>query len=285
MEAERRRRIVVGVDDGSDSALAVRWAAAHAAAVGLPLHCVYAEFNPYTMAAGDAGIPPALDLGMSRSDTDRVLSDAMRIASEVAPSLDIRAHAEPASPATLLLGEAKMSSLLVIGNHGAGVLSDLLLGSVCGTVAARSACPVVAVRSRRTELDQLAPVVVGADGSEVSERAIEWAHKFAAWHDKPLRVLHVCRRGRGDLDQARAYTEQLLDRCAHPGVPVSTEFVDGEPAEVLAGEAENAYLLVVGARGHGVASGLLTGSVSHALLRQAPCPVAVVRKQVVLQPV
>lgn len=278
MEAVHRRRVVVGVDDGTDSALAVRWAAAHAAAVDLPLHCVYAEFNPYTMAAGDAGIPPALEMGVPHADTDRVLGDAMRIASEVAPSLDIRAHAEPASPATLLLGEAKTAALLVIGNHGASLVSDLLLGSVCGTVAAKSACPVVAVRAREREVPGDAPVVVGVDGSAVSERAVEFAHRFAAKHHKPLRVLHVQRRGR-DGAQAREYTEQLLDRCAAPGVEVTTEFIDGEPTEVLTNEAARAHLLVVGARGHGVASGMLTGSVSHALLRQACSPVAVVRKQ------
>jgi nucleotide-binding universal stress UspA family protein len=40
--------------------------------------------------------------------------------------------------------------------------------------------------------------------------------------------------------------------------------------------AADAQLLVVGNRSHRAMRGLLTGSVSHALLRRAPCPIAVV---------
>jgi len=53
--------------------------------------------------------------------------------------------------------------------------------------------------------------------------------------------------------------------------------VEGGPADVLLGEAEEADLLVLGGRGLGGWSGLLLGSVSQQCARHAPCPVAVVR--------
>ena len=55
-----------------------------------------------------------------------------------------------------------------------------------------------------------------------------------------------------------------------------TEIVTGVPRQVLMDAADEAQLLVVGSRGLGGFRGLLLGSVSHALIHLAPCPVAVV---------
>jgi nucleotide-binding universal stress UspA family protein len=60
-------------------------------------------------------------------------------------------------------------------------------------------------------------------------------------------------------------------------VPVVEELVHGHPAEVLRQAATGADLLVMGSHGHGTFAGMVLGSVSHALLHHAPCPLAVVR--------
>jgi nucleotide-binding universal stress UspA family protein len=49
------------------------------------------------------------------------------------------------------------------------------------------------------------------------------------------------------------------------------------PAHALVERSREAQLLVVGSRGHGNLVGLVLGSVSHAVLQHAHCPVAVVR--------
>lgn len=55
--------------------------------------------------------------------------------------------------------------------------------------------------------------------------------------------------------------------------------IDGSPASarVLEFAFAEAELLVVGSHGYGTFAGMVLGSVSHALLHHAPCPLAVVR--------
>ena len=67
-------------------------------------------------------------------------------------------------------------------------------------------------------------------------------------------------------------------RQKHPAVPVVEQVVEERPAVALVEASHDAPMLVVGSRGRGGISGLLLGSVSHAVLHQAPCPVAVIRR-------
>ena len=90
--------------------------------------------------------------------------------------------------------------------------------------------------------------------------------------------------GRHDrLDQARAEREAiLLDLVRHARrAGVTAEFMvwPGAPVTAIreAVEAEGADLLVVGSHGRDRAGRLVLGSVSEALVRQAPCPVLVAR--------
>nr|WP_262985958.1 universal stress protein [Streptomyces sp. CBMA123] len=64
--------------------------------------------------------------------------------------------------------------------------------------------------------------------------------------------------------------------CASATVEVEHEVVFGRPVGALLGEATRALCLVVGSRGLGSFRGLLLGSVSHALVEHAECPLIVV---------
>jgi nucleotide-binding universal stress UspA family protein len=124
----------------------------------------------------------------------------------------------------------------------------------------------MAARTRR--------IVVGYDGSEAAQRALDAAAGLAGY-GSTLSVVAVSRRGDGEarvLDGAR---ERLLSRHMAAGylAPV------GDPAEQLIGVARelDADLLVVGRRDQSAVKRLMLGSVSAKVLSGAPCDVLVVR--------
>lgn len=86
-----------------------------------------------------------------------------------------------------------------------------------------------------------------------------------------------------EMDRFRAEAlrtaEHSLGRWTekYPDVDVRTEVTEGPAARELVNSSRSARLLVVGTRGHGGLAGMLLGSVSHAVLRHAFCPVAIAR--------
>lgn len=148
------------------------------------------------------------------------------------------------------------------------------------------------------------PIVVGVDGSAHSLAAADLAADEAARRDLTLEIVHafaplfMTRPGAmppdfapvgpvpGAGDEAlRAHAEELLHqaatrvRQAHPDLPVVTRLRDGTAADVLTTASGHAALLVVGHRGSGGFTELLTGSVSIQLASHARCPVLIVRGQ------
>lgn len=61
----------------------------------------------------------------------------------------------------------------------------------------------------------------------------------------------------------------------YPDVSVRRAVTPEKPVQALLREAENAGLVVVGSHGRGRIRRTVLGSVSHAVVNRAPCPVAV----------
>jgi len=83
------------------------------------------------------------------------------------------------------------AQLVVIGDRGLGGVAGLLIGSVAFALAAGGSCPVVIVRGQTDATD--GPVVVGVDGSPISEAALAFAFEAAALRGAPLLAVHAWR--------------------------------------------------------------------------------------------
>jgi nucleotide-binding universal stress UspA family protein len=88
---------------------------------------------------------------------------------------------------------------------------------------------------------------------------------------------HVRDQRAGELRSEHRRLEELGETLRGRGLHARALLVQGATVETILAEAERrgADLIVVGAHRRGRLSKVLLGSVSEALLRRAPCPVAI----------
>lgn len=279
--------ILVGVDGSRSALAAVRWAALEAERRQVGLRLV--EACPWGAADVEA-LPDDKDLGslLRRTAQDQV-QEAVEVAGKVVPDLAVSADVETGHPIPVLVDASHGAEILVLGNRGLGGVTGMLAGSVVIALAAHAVCPVVVVRGE--ERPPAGPVVVGVDGSPASDAALRFAVEAASARGVPLVALHTWRDpllsppaalllDRAAL-KARArhfLSGQVAAVCAEfPAVRVEQVVAWDVAATALVERSTGAQLVVVGSRGRGGFAGLVLGSVSHALLHHAHCPVAVVR--------
>jgi nucleotide-binding universal stress UspA family protein len=230
-----------------------------------------------------------------RNSAQRLLDETVEVLGVVYPDVEITAVLKKGSPVNALLEESRSAHTLVLGSRGTGGFVDLLIGSTTLHVAAHATCPVVAVPSPPDADNPRHGVVVGVDGSELSDAAIAYAFEAASEVGEKLTAIHAwhdpTRTGVGMImpityDPAEVVKEERLVLAESlagwqekfPDVEVERQVVLGHPVPALVSCAANARILVVGCRGRGALSGLVLGSVSHGVLHHATGPVAVVHR-------
>jgi len=141
-------------------------------------------------------------------------------------------------------------------------------------------------------------IIVAADGSPASNAAVCWAAQDAVLRRIPLTVVHVVNpvvtawphsplpdgvavwqenEGRRILaDSLKLARDTVND---NPRIPIESELIFSATAPTLVDLSKEADLIVVGTYGRGALARGLLGSVSSSLVRQAHCPVAVIRDE------
>ena len=287
--------VVVGVD-GSEAALrAVRWAAERAAWRSVPLHVVHAYGLVSRYFAMDVPVPPGV-IESLLAEARAILREAVAEAEATASGVEVHTQLvnHPAVPALLRCSQG--AELVVLGASGFGGFAGMLAGSTAVAVAGHAAAPVVVVRcgEGRSAPPTSGPIVVGVDGSPLSERAVAGAFEEAALRSAPLVVVRawmdvedegVMRRAKlfftntPEEDEVRALLDEQLAGWEekYPGVSVERVVVRDRPRRQLLERSRTAQLVVVGSRGRGGFTGMLLGSTSQALIHHAGCPVMIVR--------
>ncbi|MCD0481142.1 universal stress protein [Streptacidiphilus sp. ASG 303] len=290
--SQQIHEVVVGVDALPESGPALEWAATEAERLGCPLRMVHAvDTGTATLSCRASAGATELIMQAGRD----LLAEAAAQVASAHPGLDAAAAVTAADPAAAILDASGPHTLAVVGSRGRGGFASLLLGSVSLRVAAHAECPVVVVHAPSQPGEGLG-VLVGVLGEE-DVPVVRFALEAAVRRGAPVRALHawsaVSDAGHmvpmvDSLDEEEREHARLLHRtvaAAREGLPedlpggrVAADVVSGTAAAALVEASAHASLLVVGAprRARVGRLGQHLGSVVHAVLHHAHCPVAVV---------
>jgi nucleotide-binding universal stress UspA family protein len=263
--------VVVGVAiDGHDQS-AVRWAAREARALGVSLRLVHGVIVPRGSYPGrsivGADLRKAL-FALGHTEVQAMREEALR----TVPDLPVTEDVVECHPVTLLREQYRTASLIVLGNDGFGALGERLVRGIARGLVGHVDVPVVVVPQDREEEPQEAPggraaVVVGDDGTAGSRGALRFAAHRAASRRAPLVIV---RTG----PDARLLPEEAPDLGADRPPSVHVVVAEERADRVLADQARDAQLVVLGVGEHGVLHH--RHRTRPALTRTIGCPVVIV---------
>lgn len=294
MSGISRPPVVVGIDGSECDELAIRWATKEASMRRLPLRVVNV-LDPPVMA-------PPLDIDLAdriltycREHARQIVDDGAARARSLVPDVEVTPTVIAGQVVPALLAETANARLVVLGSGRRFDATRVRLGSVAAHVSAHATCPVIVARS--PVAGELATavgrggIVVGVDGSAISEAAIAFAFEEASWRGLGLTVIHAWQTARMPVtfDVAEATREAAEERVLaealagwsekYPDVQVMSRLVRDHPARALMEESMGAVLLVLGSHGRGRFAEMVLGSVSQVVLRHASTSIAIVRNQ------
>ncbi|MET7280769.1 universal stress protein [Kribbella sp. NPDC005582] len=144
-------RIIVGVDGSDVSAAAIRFAFQEAAHRRVGITAVHAAMptrqHPSLRVPADIVEQVDRQLFAEAMDSERIL----------VPGIDVETKLVHNHPVQALLDEADGAELLVVGSHGRGGFTGMLLGSVSQAVLHHGCCPVAVVHPQRAKAKNPAP--------------------------------------------------------------------------------------------------------------------------------
>ena len=189
------------------------------------------------------------------------------------------------------------ADLIVMGSRRRPATSVVVLGSTAEAVSRTAPCSVLVTRSR-AENDafdnlRLRKLLVATDFSSNSELALQYGLSLAQEYQAELHLVHVI-SGAKSTEAEIAWTSEENEgayhaaaRRLHESVPTEVHLWSDVTHAVREGRAyreivayaveQDIDLICMGAHGHGFKLGTLFGTNTDRVLRQAPCPVLVVR--------
>ena len=292
------RRIVCPVDFSTTSKRALD----HAAVLARWYDAELSALNVIPLLPTVFGFPSPVSVAVEPATSEAVVAELSSFVSEAAAMVKATVPVvREGSPAVEILHYAAEhdADLIVIGTHGRTGFERFMLGSVTEKVLRKARCPVLSVPPHshgQAETPVFRRILVGADFSEPSDRAVEHALSLAQEANAHVTLLHVLdwmpgkeleRYPQFDADayrrtvthEARERLERLVPEEARNWCDPDLRISCGKPyREILrvAGE-ERSDLVVAGVRGAGPVDRMLFGSTAQHLVRQAECPVLTIR--------
>lgn len=141
-EARDTLPVVVGVDGSPASEAATAWAFDEASRRGVDLVALHAW--------SDLGATPTIGMDWEQFEEDgkEVLAERLAGWREKYPDVSVQRRIVYNRPVHWLVEESEKAQLVVVGSHGRGGFTGMLLGSVSAAVVQEAKSPVVVVRPR-----------------------------------------------------------------------------------------------------------------------------------------
>lgn len=295
--------IVCAVDFSDFSRRALDHAVAIAKWYDARLTVMYAYSVPLaTLASAPLLSPAPMEVAaLLPADRELVRHQLLEFLPRAAAGLPVECRVVEGDVASEILAAAGTADLLVVGTHGRSGFERLVLGSVAERLLRQAPCPLLIVPRASPDATDTVPqlfhhIVAAIDFSPSSAHAAAFAISLAEEADAHLTLVHAL-----DLPPAvetwivesEAGTARLREwqqgasARLHDLVPADAgtychveERVDaGAASRVIldVAAARHAGLLVIGAHGGGSLDRLFVGSTAQRVVRQAACPVLIVR--------
>jgi nucleotide-binding universal stress UspA family protein len=300
-EEKDRMKILIAYDgsEGAESAINDLKRA------GLPRHAeaivltIAEELIPAPTSIGGVDTTFAKSLLEEEKDS---LALARRARSRIQmgfPGWEILAEARLGSPGSEIIARADewLPDLIVVGSHGRTALGRMFFGSVSQKVVNEARCSARVARGRIIEPYVPARIIVGVDGSEEADAAVDeiaargWPDGSvvrivnSAWTIPPASdpgtAVNYAEWIAQETERVKAAAEGAAKKLRSAGLKASIVVKEQEPKALLCSEAEElkADCIFVGARGMGRLERFLIGSVSLGVAARAHCSVEVVRQR------
>lgn len=231
-------------------------------------------------------------------ETEAQLAEIVRRLLQAAVSVTNQQRAGIVDVSICEMAAEDQADLIVMGTHGRTGLEHILLGSTTERVLTMAPCPVLTVREPKgsegqppREAVQFERVTVPIDFSVSSLEALEYGIQIASDFATPLTLLHVLEPLPYTIDltfphapvqtfeQVAARLTSVGDTIRAHGISVREVIRGGWPADSILDflRFANRALVVMATHGRRGLSHVMRGSVAETVLRQAPCPVLVVK--------
>jgi nucleotide-binding universal stress UspA family protein len=297
MEPSRLPVILAATDFSETAETALDWAAELARLQGGRLEVVHAVTLPPTLP-GFVAPGPLFDEELRSAALARLGETAVRLRQTGA---EVGTHLSVGTPSQVILQRAEdvSAAAIVMGTRGLTGLRHLLLGSTTERVLHRASCPVLSVHpGDRGRHRPIRSILVPTDFSRDAELAIDAAHRLLAplEQDARLVLLHAFNlpieyTAYGPIPtsvnylkdtglEAERLLEEARERLLREGLSVETVAREGDPAAMVAEEAEarGVDLIAMGTHGGSGLRHLLVGSTAERVIQHAPCPVMTIRR-------
>jgi nucleotide-binding universal stress UspA family protein len=279
--------IVVGLGHVHAGRPELDWAAREATSRGRPLHVVRA-FHPSQATMPWENRTDRLITISLRRDAEARVEAALSHLKTHWPDLAVEPFVVSGIPWDALCTASAEADLTVLGSRGLRTVGSTMLGSVSTVVAARASGAVVVVAGPSADVREQAKVVVGVDGSELTDEVLAFAMDHAARHRRRVHAVYCWspdllaemswRQAVPAPERAERWLAEAVAgwREKYPDVALQIGVVRGFPASALVEHSAAQELLVVGSRSRHARVAALLGSVAQGVLHHATCPVAVI---------